>query len=82
MADCHSFTTVMWSQLSGDWAAKSPEEILSKVDLDTGKGEIVLLHDGSPDRFAGDRSNTVKAVEMILQKWPNKKFVTVSELTQ
>lgn len=72
--------TVLWSQLSGDWAAKSPEEIISKVNLDTDKGEIVLLHDGGPDELGADRSNTIKAVEMILQKWPNKQYVTVSEL--
>lgn len=79
----HTFglTTVLWSQLSGDWVAKSPEEILEKVNLDTDKGEIVLLHDGAPDKLGADRSNTVKAVEMILQKWPNKQYVTVSELT-
>jgi len=78
-ADIFGLKTVMWSQLSGDWAAKSAEDIFSKVNLDTDKGEIVLLHDGSPEKSA-DRSHTLKAVEMILQKWPNKKFVTVSEL--
>lgn len=82
LAESFGMKTVMWSQLSGDWAAKIPEQVFSRVNLDTDKGEIVLLHDGGPDEMGADRSPTVKAVEMILQKWPNKKFVTVSELEQ
>lgn len=72
---------VMWSQMSGDWAAESADEILSKINLDTGRGEIVLLHDGGPMDLGADRSHTVVAVERLLAAHPEKKFVTVSELT-
>lgn len=72
----------MWSQMSGDWAAQSTEEIVSKINLETDKGEIVLLHDGGPSEMAADRHHTVEAVEIILEKYSGiKKFVTVSELT-
>ncbi len=73
--------TCMWSQLSGDWAAKTADEIVAKVNLDTDKGEIVLLHDGAPDTVNPDRSATVGALDIILKKYSTKKFITVSELT-
>lgn len=72
---------VMWSQMSGDWAAESSDEILSKINLDTDKGEIILLHDGGPFSLGADRSHTVEAVERLLAANRDKKFVTVSELT-
>jgi len=76
-----NMNTVLWSQSCGDWVSPPVEEIVNSINLDTEKGEIVLMHDGAPDKLGADRSHTVEAVEIILQKYSHKKFVTVSELT-
>lgn len=70
---------VLWDVCTGDWAAKSAEEIVDKIDASD--GGIVLLHDGGPNPEA-DRSFTVKAVEMLLSRYPKETFVKISELTQ
>jgi len=80
---------VMWSVTSYDWSAKSSEaivqEVVSKVDSRRRKqGEIVLLHDGGHVNFGADRSHTVEATRVLLEKYSaeGKKFVSVQELTR
>jgi peptidoglycan-N-acetylglucosamine deacetylase len=74
--------TVMWSLTSYDWSARSAEAILDKVGgrLNSGKGEIVLLHDGGHLAFGTDRSHTVEATRRMLEMNPGKRFVSVSGL--
>jgi len=81
--------TVMWSVTSYDWSAKSSEaivqKVVSQVAAHRGKqGEIVLLHDGSHLGFGADRSRTVAATRVLLEKYSaeGKKFVSVEELTK
>ncbi len=76
---------VMWSVTAFDWSAKSPEEIVDKVARQVDgrrrkQGEIVLLHDGGHLAFGVDRSHTVAATSVLLEKYATKRFVTVSEL--
>jgi peptidoglycan-N-acetylglucosamine deacetylase len=79
--------TVMWSVTGYDWNAKSAEDIVGKVtgQVDSRRrrqGEIVLLHDGSHLGFGTDRSRTVEATRILLEKYSaqGKRFVSIPEL--
>jgi peptidoglycan-N-acetylglucosamine deacetylase len=74
--------TVMWSITGYDWNAKSSEFILGRVSprLNSGQGEIVLLHDGGHLAFGTDRSHTVEATRRLLETTPGKRFVSISGL--
>jgi peptidoglycan/xylan/chitin deacetylase (PgdA/CDA1 family) len=76
---------VMWSVTAYDWSAKSPEAIIEKVSRQVdsrGKpqGEIVLLHDGGHLAFGTDRSFTVEATRLLLERYAARQFVTISGL--
>jgi len=45
------------------------------------QSEIVLLHDGGHLAFGVDRSHTVAATSILLEKYADKRFVTVSGLS-
>lgn len=78
--------TVMWSVTGYDWNAKAAEDIVRKITrrVDSRRrpqGEIILLHDGSHLGLGADRSRTVEATRVLLEKYSaEKKFVTVTEL--
>jgi len=81
--------TVMWSVTGYDWSAKPAEDIVGKVtrQVDSRRrrqSEIVLLHDGSHLGFGADRSRTLEATRILLEKYSalGKKFVSVQELTR
>jgi peptidoglycan/xylan/chitin deacetylase (PgdA/CDA1 family) len=81
--------TVMWSVTSYDWSAKSSEAIVQKVvsQVDSrrrAQSEIVLLHDGGHLSFGADRSRTIAATRVLLEKYSaeGKKFVSVLELAK
>jgi peptidoglycan-N-acetylglucosamine deacetylase len=76
---------VMWSVTAYDWNAPSASAIVDKVVRRVGsrkQGEIVLLHDGSHLGFGADRSRTVEATRLLLEKYSaeGKRFVAVQEL--
>jgi len=78
---------VMWSVTGYDWSAKSAAEIVGKVNRQVNsrpkaQGEIVLLHDGGHLAFGTDRSFTVGATRLLLQRYSAKKFVTVTDLSE
>lgn len=80
---------VMWSVTAFDWSAKSSSAIVDKVvkqveGRSTPQGEIILLHDGGHLAFGTDRSFTVKASELLLQKYSEagRHFVSVTELAR
>lgn len=79
------FSTVMWSVTGFDWNAPSADAIVQKVarQLESrrpARGEIVLLHDGGHKAFGTDRSRTVAACALLLERYSAKKFVSVQEL--
>ncbi|HET9839860.1 MAG TPA: polysaccharide deacetylase family protein [Candidatus Angelobacter sp.] len=76
--------TIMWSITGYDWSAESPGSILSKVTprMNSGRGEIVLLHDGGHLAFGTDRAHTVEATRLLLEGCPNKRFVSISQLAE
>lgn len=78
---------VLWSVTGYDWDAKSSDAIVRKVVAQVEsrrrrQSEIVLLHDGSHRTFGADRSFTVEATKVLLEKYSGegKRFVSVPEL--
>jgi peptidoglycan/xylan/chitin deacetylase (PgdA/CDA1 family) len=83
-ARAFGFKTVMWSVSSDDWKADSPEFILEKIapGLESSRGEVVLMHDGSHLAFGTDRAHTVEATRRLLENAADKRFVSISELAE
>ncbi|HKD78336.1 MAG TPA: polysaccharide deacetylase family protein [Candidatus Angelobacter sp.] len=73
---------VMWSVTGFDWNAPSKEFILDKISdrLESHRGEIVLLHDGSHLGFGADRTPTIEATRKLLEMYPGRTFVSVTQL--
>jgi peptidoglycan/xylan/chitin deacetylase (PgdA/CDA1 family) len=78
---------VMWSVTGYDWSAKSSDAIVRNVtrQIDSRRrkqSEIVLLHDGGHLGFGADRSYTVEATRVLLEKYAaaGKTFVSVLDL--
>jgi peptidoglycan/xylan/chitin deacetylase (PgdA/CDA1 family) len=76
---------IMWSVAGNDWNAKSPGAVVDKVvrQVDSRRrmqAEIVLLHDGGHLDFGADRSHTVEAARLLLERYDGKKFVSISNL--
>lgn len=73
------YQVVMWSwhQDTEDWKSPGVHRIEKTVLNGVEPGNIILFHDGG-----GDRSQTVKALEKIIEKLQKQgyEFVTVSEL--
>lgn len=66
-----------WHQDPKDWSKPGTEKIASLIKTNAHPGDIILLHDSG-----GDRTQTVKALENILDYFSKNNFkcVTVSEL--
>lgn len=66
-----------WTQDTKDWANPGTAKIVDRVCRNARPGNIVLMHD-----FGRDRTQTVQAVEMILERLSQEgfQFVTVSQL--
>jgi peptidoglycan-N-acetylglucosamine deacetylase len=78
---------VMWSVTGYDWNAESADAIVKKVTAQVDsrnrkQGKIVLLHDGSHLGFGAERSFTVQATRVLLERYgaEGKRFVSVQEL--
>jgi peptidoglycan-N-acetylglucosamine deacetylase len=71
------YTTVEESIDSNDWKGLSSEKIVKQVLSQLPNGNVILFHDGG-----GDRSNTVKALPIIIQDLKKRgyHFTTVSHL--
>ncbi|WP_027417417.1 polysaccharide deacetylase family protein [Aneurinibacillus terranovensis] len=66
-----------WTQDTKDWRSPGVQKIVDKVCKNAKPGNIVLFHDSG-----GDRSQTVKALEIILDKLSKEgyRFATVSQM--
>ena len=64
---------VLWSVDCGDWKQPESRLIVNRIAKNVNKGAIILLHDGG-----GDRSNTVKALPIIIDNLIDKGFNPVS----
>ena len=80
-------TPVMWSVTAYDWSATSADSIVQKVERridvqNSSLGQVVLLHDGGHLAMSTDRSHTVEATRILLNKYSaaGKKFVAIPDL--
>jgi peptidoglycan-N-acetylglucosamine deacetylase len=78
-------TPVLWNVMGYDWKPTTPETILANLDKGIrrnrrkGRGSNLLLHDGGQASLGQDRSATVRATELLLEKAQQQsiRFVTV-----
>ena len=61
-AAAHGLDVILWDVSGADWLDFTDEQIAGRVLRGAFDGSIVMLHDGG-----GDRSRTVRALEMILE---------------
>lgn len=61
-AAAHGLDVILWDVSGADWLDFTAEEIAGRVLRGAFDGSVVMLHDGG-----GDRSRTVRALEMILE---------------
>ncbi len=59
---------VMWSRAAYDWKPQPASRVVERLEGLRG-GEIVLLHDGNPQKLGGDREHTLAALELLLPRW-------------
>jgi len=75
------YIAVKWSVSSRDWERPGVDKIVKNVVIRVRNGSIILMHDGMGYR-RGDRSQTVKALPIIIRELKKRgfEFVTVPEL--
>lgn len=73
---------IMWSVTAHDWKPYSPERIAQLVHRQVRGGDVILLHDGGHLRMGVDRSASVRATELIIQRYQGEgfEFVTIPEM--
>lgn len=71
-----------WSNMPRDWTCPGAEVIAVRVLKKLKPGDIILLHDGERDTAGGDRSQTVRALPLILDGIRDRglRAVTLTEL--
>jgi peptidoglycan/xylan/chitin deacetylase (PgdA/CDA1 family) len=78
-------TPVMWNVTGFDWKASSAAVIdayvRKKIDGERARGHIVLLHDGGHTQIGADRSQTIEATKLLIQRYKEShRFVTVDQI--
>lgn len=73
---------ILFDVVSNDWASPGVSVIVHHVLTQVKPGSIILCHDGNGDNMGQDRSQTVQAIPIIIQKLKANgyRFVTISEL--
>jgi peptidoglycan/xylan/chitin deacetylase (PgdA/CDA1 family) len=73
---------IMWSVTAQDWKPHSPEKIAQLVHRQVLGGDVILLHDGGHLSMGADRSASVRATELIIQRYQGEgyEFVTIPEM--
>lgn len=83
-------TPVLWNAMGYDWQPRqSPEQIAAHLtrsilrNQQRGRGSNLLLHDGSHTRLGVDRSRSIAAARLILERYPpaTTRYVTVDAWT-
>ncbi|QNI38356.1 polysaccharide deacetylase family protein [Edaphobacter sp. 4G125] len=75
--------SVQWNAMGYDWRTISADAIASHVEKGVarnrrmGRGSNILLHDGGHTGLGAPRLETVRAVEKLIQKHRDVKFVRV-----
>jgi len=73
---------VMWRVTGWDWKEKGERYIEQKVQQQVRGGDVILLHDGGPEAFGADRSQTVMATDRLIARYKSEgyEFVTVAQM--
>ena len=76
-AAAQRLTTVLWDVDSQDWTTPGARAISGRIEHDTRRGSIVLMHDGG-----GPRGQTLAALASVIREFKrrNYRFVTVNEM--
>ena len=83
-------TPVQWNAVGHDWrrrmaAVGIAEHLVRGIQRNQrqGRGSNLLLHDGSHTRIGVDRSRSIEAAQLILEKYPpgTTRYVTVEAWT-
>ena len=76
------YQPVTWSVTGYDWRTWETAERIGRRAVRAGSGDIILLHDGSNEEPAADRSRSLAATRMALEHHTPRgtRFVTVPEL--
>ncbi len=72
----------LWSRNGFDWKPQPAENLIERL-AQVQAGDIVLLHDGAPDRLGADRWHVVRALEYWLPRWLDRGWrpVTLDDVT-
>ena len=75
----NKYAVIIWSADSMDYSRPAVPRLMNNIFREAKPGGIVLMHDGG-----GDRSNTVKALPEIINRFRKQgyEFVTVPELLE
>lgn len=78
------YVPVTWSITGYDWRARTTAKAIARRCLRSGEGDIILLHDGSNEEPAADRSRSVEATRKTLERYrpDGYEFVTVPALVE
>jgi peptidoglycan/xylan/chitin deacetylase (PgdA/CDA1 family) len=75
---------VMWNMTGYDWRGLPAGYIERKLRNQIRGGSVILLHDGSHQKFGADRAQTVIATDHLLAKYGAEgyRFVTIPQMMQ
>ena len=73
---------IMWSVMAWDWKPHPPEKVARLIQRQLRGGDVILLHDGGHERMGADRSASVRATDLILQRYLGEgyEFVVIPEM--
>lgn len=73
---------ILFDVIPDDWASPGVETIVNRILAQTKPGSIILCHDGNGDENGLNRSQTVQAIPLVIEKLrvAGYQFVTISEL--
>jgi peptidoglycan-N-acetylglucosamine deacetylase len=73
---------VFWNLNPRDYERTAPEEVVERVLPKLGPGTVLLLHDGRPNRPAGESAVTAAALAALLARVDRTRlrFATIDEL--
>jgi peptidoglycan-N-acetylglucosamine deacetylase len=75
---------IMWNVTGYDWNAPPAAQIEQSVAKQIRGGDVILLHDGGHKEMGADRSQTVRATDLLLARYKSERyeFVTVPSMIQ
>ncbi len=76
------FVPVMWSVSAWDWNPHTAEEIAATVRKQMRGGDVILMHDGGHQQMGVDRSASVQAAGLLIERYLGEgfEFVTIPEM--